>query len=865
MSKDVDRNQVLKTTRVRTSLKNDGSWIHKSKEDKEEQDKEGTFQTVEAKRVPVRQSSYVLLTAKRFESIDSSLSPPLQKTEVIPSEGDSAPQANGDVIPAKKDAQPEGSTVETTGDTKPQAVVEELQNSQAELEKSAADTTTENKEECAETPVDKSKVEHTEAAAEASADVHVEENIQPVSSAEENPETVSPVVTDDQPLTNTTAENKEEQADPSIIDHSEAVISADANVENPAAEISAVTDAAESKSTAEVPAALILEAKPQEESLIKTEPATATNLEDAGAEISVQPTEGGSEKSPPEQTTGEAVAAAANLMVKSLSETTDVTNATPGEVSEESVPDLLLESITKSPTQPAAEATTEVSFEISPPAQFTDEAVEAAAEVTVEEIPENPYVNNATQLEEAAVQNSVQPCPDVPSEPPAQPAAQTATEENCEKCPSEQGAQEIVDAVAEVLVETLPESPAVNNATPEEEAAPPNSVQPVPDNLSESPTYLPTETTTEESGEKCPPEQDTKEIAEAVAEAVAETLPETVNNAAPEEEAALQSNVQPVPDTESESPTHPSAEATTEGSSEEAAPQTRVQQVSDTLSKPPTQPAAETTTEDNCENCPADQGAQETVGAVAEVVVEALLEAPAVNNATPEEEAAAQPVPEPPTQPAADAVVKSVERQAESAAVEEPVLKITTEEAVECAVNTAVEQSAEPTPQSTAEHVAELNVEDAVKPAAAPEAEAVYEDLAARVIELTDALDVEPPAAETVPKPVEDPQPSHSEETKVIQQCDDANTSEVFQKPAEEPNSTQTLKKSGDEKATCCFCHQIIDGSIKISFSEPLLTCHPECLKCGVCAVALGDMMTPMYLHKKEIQCGGCFAKTLQI
>lgn len=36
---DIDRNQVFQTTRVRTTLKNDVSWIQKSKQDKKEEDK----------------------------------------------------------------------------------------------------------------------------------------------------------------------------------------------------------------------------------------------------------------------------------------------------------------------------------------------------------------------------------------------------------------------------------------------------------------------------------------------------------------------------------------------------------------------------------------------------------------------------------------------------------------------------------------------------------------------------------------------------------------------------------------------------------------------------------------------------------
>ncbi|GLD46955.1 uncharacterized protein AKAME5_000122300 [Lates japonicus] len=67
MSKDVDRSQVFKTTRVRTALKNDGSWIHKSTQEKEKQDKARTDHAVETKPAQVRQKSYVLSTAKIFE------------------------------------------------------------------------------------------------------------------------------------------------------------------------------------------------------------------------------------------------------------------------------------------------------------------------------------------------------------------------------------------------------------------------------------------------------------------------------------------------------------------------------------------------------------------------------------------------------------------------------------------------------------------------------------------------------------------------------------------------------------------------------------------------------------------------------
>ncbi|CAB1422023.1 unnamed protein product [Pleuronectes platessa] len=67
MTQYVDRNQVLKTTKVRTSLKNDVSWIQSSEREKEEQDEAGTDLGEETTPAEVKQKSYVLSTAKIFE------------------------------------------------------------------------------------------------------------------------------------------------------------------------------------------------------------------------------------------------------------------------------------------------------------------------------------------------------------------------------------------------------------------------------------------------------------------------------------------------------------------------------------------------------------------------------------------------------------------------------------------------------------------------------------------------------------------------------------------------------------------------------------------------------------------------------
>nr|XP_012780804.2 uncharacterized protein LOC101463823 isoform X1 [Maylandia zebra]XP_024659738.1 uncharacterized protein LOC101463823 isoform X1 [Maylandia zebra] len=219
------------------------------------------------------------------------------------------------------------------------------------------------------------------------------------------------------------------------------------------------------------------------------------------------------------------------------------------------------------------------------------------------------------------------------------------------------------------------------------------------------------------------------------------------------------------------------------------------------------------------------------------------VETPAVSDATPEEETALQhstisvtdTLPAPSSQSDAD-TAKGVEFKVECAPPSEPVFKSGTEEAVEREdEGTVVEQSFDPTPKTAADCDKELNIEDALDQVAASDAEGVLDNTEHAAIRLTDASDVETAKAEAVPKPVEDPRQPHSEDFKPNQKCDDSHISDVSQKPAEDVNSTKTLNKPIHGKSPCYFCNQIINGNVKIMFSEPSINCHPDCLK--VCYV----------------------------
>ncbi|XP_060941311.1 zinc finger protein 185 [Limanda limanda] len=262
--------------------------------------------------------------------------------------------------------------------------------------------------------------------------------------------------------------------------------------------------------------------------------------------------------------------------------------------------------------------------------------------------------------------------------------------------------------------------------------------------------------------------------------------------------------------------------------------------------------------------------AGEVFQAVAAVVVESSHDTSDGIHATPEEEAPLQnsvepipdllfdsladslnlnPVSESLNQSAANTKVESEESNVEAAAPAEAGLKTRAEEVPEGEVqpvdDTAPEEAADPVQ-------VELDITDAVEPVAASEGGAVQSVLPDGGIELTDALDVEPPTTEAAPEPVDVPEQSRSEKA-------EPKPTDLFQKSREEQQSQYTLKVTSDGKAICSFCDGIIDGMIKLTFSEPLLTCHAECLKCGVCAEGLGELLRPMFLRDQLIQCDGCF------
>ncbi|XP_026185031.1 zinc finger protein 185 [Mastacembelus armatus] len=209
----------------------------------------------------------------------------------------------------------------------------------------------------------------------------------------------------------------------------------------------------------------------------------------------------------------------------------------------------------------------------------------------------------------------------------------------------------------------------------------------------------------------------------------------------------------------------------------------------------------------------------------------------------------------------------------------EPVLKTRVEE-VKCEVqpdNTS-KQSVKPTPKK-ADCVMKVSVKDAFQTVINSEGGAAQKkSKSGQAIELTDALDVVLPttnAAEAAEAPSTTEASTKAGAAEMPPRTDAVKTSPTAKTSEVPPTAdiTNTLglryhppteKHTRDGKAVCSFCDQTMDGNVKITLSDPPVICHPDCLKCGVCTKALGDLLTPMFLHNQMIQCDGCFLKAFR-
>ncbi|XP_062309322.1 cell surface glycoprotein 1 isoform X3 [Osmerus eperlanus] len=512
----VNRQQVLRTTKVRTSMKGDGSWIRAVTEPNQQEDsprkpeipkKPIELSSVESSPVtsptaltsptkatndqavgvdpttpeasgwtrairPARLNSYVLSATKKFESIAAPVSPPFRR---VPSTKSESVTAASEAAPASTEAQVVGEqsppevSVESGSEKTTNIHGQDAQstdapavNSEGESPKEAADEKPDNDagiavvpEKCPDDPASAEPVK--EVAMESSPETTTELTAEP---------TVEPTV---EPAVEPASDVKEEP------------------VAESAAVAEPVSEPVTAGSTDELPIEL--------DTTNDKDPTPALTSHVEGEEESTQesseicthaekPVMETSEKSLHEEFVSEPLVPNVELAMESTAESTAASatvcsvETTVEPVKEPPAePAVQLEQKLTSEAQPAVELTSdpEVKSEVQPAAEpAVEPAAEPASEPAAEPAAE-PAVEPAAEPEaEPAVEPTAEPTAEPAAEPTAEPAAEPASEPAAEPA-SEPAAEPAVEPAAEPASEPAAEpaaEPAVEPAAePEAEPA----------------------------------------------------------------------------------------------------------------------------------------------------------------------------------------------------------------------------------------------------------------------------------------------------------------------------------------------------------------------------------------------------------
>ncbi|XP_048883749.1 zinc finger protein 185 isoform X19 [Brienomyrus brachyistius] len=68
---------------------------------------------------------------------------------------------------------------------------------------------------------------------------------------------------------------------------------------------------------------------------------------------------------------------------------------------------------------------------------------------------------------------------------------------------------------------------------------------------------------------------------------------------------------------------------------------------------------------------------------------------------------------------------------------------------------------------------------------------------------------------------------------------------------------------SSSTSSACTYCGLPVGSEAKITIEHLNISCHPACFKCGVCGKSMGDLLYSMFLHKGVVHCESCYAKTI--
>ncbi|XP_040904415.1 zinc finger protein 185 isoform X2 [Toxotes jaculatrix] len=75
--------------------------------------------------------------------------------------------------------------------------------------------------------------------------------------------------------------------------------------------------------------------------------------------------------------------------------------------------------------------------------------------------------------------------------------------------------------------------------------------------------------------------------------------------------------------------------------------------------------------------------------------------------------------------------------------------------------------------------------------------------------------------------------------------------------------SSPPTHSSGSLSSTCTYCGEQVGHDARITIEHLNINCHPDCFKCAVCSKPMGDLLYSMFIHGGKVHCECCYSKAL--
>ncbi|XP_077465317.1 zinc finger protein 185 isoform X3 [Stigmatopora argus] len=86
------------------------------------------------------------------------------------------------------------------------------------------------------------------------------------------------------------------------------------------------------------------------------------------------------------------------------------------------------------------------------------------------------------------------------------------------------------------------------------------------------------------------------------------------------------------------------------------------------------------------------------------------------------------------------------------------------------------------------------------------------------------------------------------------------NTTELATHNATDSINSWSSSYSSSSSSPCTYCGQLVGNDAKITLEHLNISCHPECFKCASCWKPMGDLIYNMFLHGGKVHCESCYS-----